>query len=341
MSYKHVASNVLHCFRVGLATVAMFQFAVGASLANAAPPQAASSATDPSTKTATPIKHVIVIIGENRSFDHVFATYQPKPGQNVRNLLSEGIIKADGTPGPNFEKAHQRAAVDLGEKKNGDPFLMSPPKLDFGGDVLPAPLVGGAKDSYIPSDSITSAEATENGLPTDYYPFLVSGGTGLTSHTPDTRITNVNTLPAGPFQLTNGGLFTYNAYAASPVHRFYQMWQQLDCDRSHITSATPSGCNSNLFSWVEVTVGAGTNGLAQPANFDTNYLPGATTTGEGSTALGFYNVQQGDASYFKYLADTYSMSDNFHQSVEGGTGANHIMLGHGDAIWFSDGNGHA
>jgi phospholipase C len=33
------------------------------------------------------------------------------------------------------------------------------------------------------------------------------------------------------------------------------------------------------------------------------------------------------------------MSDNFHQSVNGGTGANHIMFGHGDAIWFSDGNG--
>ena len=34
------------------------------------------------------------------------------------------------------------------------------------------------------------------------------------------------------------------------------------------------------------------------------------------------------------------MSDNFHQSVNGGTGANHIMFGHADAIWFSDGNGH-
>ncbi len=44
--------------------------------------------------------------------------------------------------------------------------------------------------------------------------------------------------------------------------------------------------------------------------------------------------------YFKKLADEYSMSDNFHQSVNGGTGANHIMLGHGDMIWFSDGNGH-
>src|ERR1700733_2951155 len=33
------------------------------------------------------------------------------------------------------------------------------------------------------------------------------------------------------------------------------------------------------------------------------------------------------------------MSDNFHQSVNGGTGANHIMLGHADMIWFCDGKG--
>ena len=35
------------------------------------------------------------------------------------------------------------------------------------------------------------------------------------------------------------------------------------------------------------------------------------------------------------------MSDNYHQAVKGGTGANHIMLGTGDAIWFSDGNGNS
>ena len=33
--------------------------------------------------------------------------------------------------------------------------------------------------------------------------------------------------------------------------------------------------------------------------------------------------------YFKSLADTYAMSDNFHQSIEGGTGANHVALGTG------------
>ena len=97
----------------------------------------------------------------------------------------------------------------------------------------------------------------------------------------------------------------------------------------------------SIFSWVEVTIGAGDNGICNPANFSTEYSASAVTTGEGSTALGFYNVQNGDAPYFKSLADRYAMSDNFHQSVNGGTGANHIMLGHGDMIWFSDGKGNA
>ena len=339
MSFKHVASNTLHCLRIGLASVALFQFTIGASLANAATPQTSEDAA-----TKSPIKHVIVIIGENRSFDHVFATYQPNGGQKIWNLLSEGIIKADGTPGPNFHAAQQVAATDKGTTAS-DTFLLSPPKTEFPGNILPAPLVGGAKDSYIAGDSLTLAEESEKDMlptePTNYYEYLISGGTGLTSRTPDTRIKNVRSLPAGPFQLTNGDLFTYNSYAASPVHRFYQMWQQLNCAGADATATNPSGCNAKLFSWVEVTVGAGTNGLAQPSNFSTEYSPSATTTGEGSTALGFYNVQKGDVPYFKSLADTYAMSDNFHQSVNGGTGANHIMLGHGDLIWFSDGSGHA
>ena len=99
------------------------------------------------------------------------------------------------------------------------------------------------------------------------------------------------------------------------------------------------GCGADLFAWVEVTVGAGTNGLKQPPNFSTEWSPTAVTTGEGSTSMGFYNVQKGDAPYLKLLADTYSMSDNYHQPVMGGTGANHIMLGTGDAIFFSDSKG--
>src|SRR3989441_750041 len=100
------------------------------------------------------------------------------------------------------------------------------------------------------------------------------------------------------------------------------------------TGLNPSGCLADLFPWVEITIGAGSNGNSQPAGFN------ALSTHEGGTAMGFYNVLQGDAPYFKSLADNYAMSDNFHQSVMGGTGANHVMLGAGDAIWFSDGNGH-
>src|SRR4030088_2577303 len=59
-------------------------------------------------KTASPIKHVLIIVGENRSFDHVFAPYKPKGrDESVSNLLSKRIINADGSPGPKFSLAHQ------------------------------------------------------------------------------------------------------------------------------------------------------------------------------------------------------------------------------------------
>jgi phospholipase C len=274
--------------------------------------------------TKTPIQHVIVIIGENRTFDHIFATYQPKQGQTITNLLSEGIVNADGTPGPNFGTGYQYSAVD-----GSGGYQISP-----GGKslypVLPTPLVGGPKTA--PFQSLGQAMQAENGLPLSYYKYLTTGGTGLPAHTPDTRIKNVFNLAPGPFQLTSN-THPYDAYDNSPVHRFYQMWQQLDCNVSSITISNPSGCNADLFPWVEVTVGAGTNGKPQPNGFNNQ------TTGEGATSMAFYNVQQGDAPYLKLLADNYAMSDNYHQAVQGGTGANHIMMGTGDAMWFSDGNG--
>src|ERR1700677_475344 len=156
MSFKHLASDTLRCLRIGMASLALFQFAVGASLASAGQDEAANEHPaqnhnhNNDGNTSSPIKHVIVIIGENRSFDHVFATYVPKHGQTVHNLLSEGIIKADGTPGPNFAKAEQRAAVDQAP----DAFLLNPDKVSFPSNTLPAPLVGGPSDSYITGDSL-------------------------------------------------------------------------------------------------------------------------------------------------------------------------------------------
>ena len=90
------------------------------------------------------------------------------------------------------------------------------------------------------------------------------------------------------------------------------------------------GCLNDLFPWVEATVGAGSNGKPPPANF---------TYKEGATAMGFYNVQQGDVPYFKTARRHLFDERQFPSVGEGGTGANHVMLGTGDAIWFSDGNG--
>ena len=40
--------------------------------------QNGGNASSADSRTRTPIKHVIVIIGENRTFDHLFATYKPE-----------------------------------------------------------------------------------------------------------------------------------------------------------------------------------------------------------------------------------------------------------------------
>jgi len=335
MSWKHAPKKVAHCMRGSAVVLAMLQMSLGEGLQ--------AQGTVPQTRT--PIKHVIVIIGENRTFDHIFAAYQPKNGQFVDNLLSKRIINGDGTPGPFYFLAAQYSA----DVTDSPVFQPSPANKSIYSQ-LPAPLAGGPTNVCTNNGicTLADAESSENGLPTEYYPFLLTGGTGLPGKTPDTRITGVNSqapyssLLPGPFQLSNtnkSDTFPYDSYAASPVHRFYQMWQQADCNAAYATLRNPSGCKADLFPWVEVTVGSNVNGAAQVPNFSTDYAPGAVTTGEGSTSMGFYNVLQGDAPYLKYLADNFAMSDNFHQSVMGGTGANHIMLGFGDAIWFSDANG--
>jgi phospholipase C len=298
-----------------------------ALIANLGAPAAAQTPAN-AIPTASPIKHVIVIIGENRSFDHVFATYQPKNGQTVSNLLSKGIIKADGTPGPNYALSAQYSAVDRST------FEISPGQKTIYSNIPPV-VAGGPTTPYF--SSVPQARETEPGqLAPGYYYDLTIGGTGLAPYVvPDTRIQNVLDLPEGAFGLTPA--VPYSAYANSPVHRFYQMWQQTDCSVATATSANPSGCLSDLFPWVEVTIGAGSDGSAGSTSPPTSYL----STGEGSTSMEFFNVQNGDAPFLTALADKYTLSDNFHQSVMGGTMANHIEFGFADSIWYSDGNGNA
>lgn len=242
---------------------------LAAGLALNLPGQASSA-----SPTATPIKHVIVIIGENHTFDNAFATYVPKGHQSVWNLLSEGIINADGSPGPNFAKAAQNKATDT------TTYSVTPTQAGTYA-MLPPP-------------------NTTSGFP----PF----------NSDDPRYPS--NLPNGPYQITNSKVPYDAAFLGDPIHRFYQMYQQID------------GGKNDLFVWTANTVGKGDNGAIPPAPIY-----------QGGLAMGFYNMQQGDAPFLKEWADQYALADNYHQSAMGGTGVNHVMLGTADDVFYSDGHG--
>jgi phospholipase C len=175
--------------------------------------------------TTTPIQHLIVVVGENLSFDNLFGIYEPRSGAAVHNLLSEGIANRDGSPGPNFAKAAQRRA-EVHELYEVTPRIVG----TYG--VLPRP-------------------------GTTY-------AAGLPRNVPDQRFPEL--LPNGPFQITR-----YVGYAepvGDPVHRFFQMWQQVH------------GGQRDLFVWVAETSGEGSQNRADPAS----------STNQGAVAMGFYNM---------------------------------------------------
>ncbi len=267
-------------------------------------------------KTSTPIKHVVVIIGENRSFDHVFGLYTPKHGQTVSNLLSKGIVNEDGSPGPNFSQAAQFEVAPQSSY-----YINAPSKTPY--QILPPPDLNRTpttqSDDAPPFKTTEEVAAFEPALEPGDQVLLTTGASGLASTEGlDTRVANNSSLPNGPFQLT-GPTLPYDSYTGNQAHRFYQMWQQSDCSLSNATQTNPSGCLSDLYPFVLTSFSASDNGVGN--------------------AMATYNVNDGDAPFLKKLANEYSLSDNFHQSLMGGTGANHVMLGTGDAIFFSDGNG--
>ncbi len=221
--------------------------------------------------TLTPIEHVIVIMGENHTFDNVYGGYRPPRGQTVRNLLSQGVINADGTPGPNFSKAAQQQA------SNPNLYLLDPLKT--------------GPYAALPQPNTTYATGQAPGVPDPHFPV---------------------DLPNGSFQITK--YVAYDAHVGDPMHRFFQMWQQHDKGRN------------DLFTWVADTVGIGPQNNP-PVTPDTTY--------QGGLSMGFYNMNAGDAPYFKSLAEDYAMSDNYHQSVMGGTGANFIAIVTGDVAYHN------
>jgi phospholipase C len=249
-------------------------------------------------QSATPIKHVIVIIGENHTFDNVFGTYRPPAGQSVMNLLSEGIVSASGASGGNVGAAQQQTATETSS------YQVSPPR--------------------------TGAYST---LPQPNTTYVAGACSGQNGNVPDVRFPS--NLANSPYQITKyvpyfddhgefssfGGTCEFNgAFVGDPLHRFYQMYQEI------------SKGKNDLWTWVHGTAGD-SNGDPPPSPFTDQ------STDQGALDMGYYNMASGDAPTFNFLGHHYAMSDNYHQSVMGGTGANHIMLGTGDAAYFQGANG--
>jgi phospholipase C len=310
--------------------------------ASADSPEASEGADSGSRDTATPIKHVIVLIGENRTFDNIYGTYEPRPRHHVSNLRTKGIVHEDGSPGPNAGLAAQVALKTIPASY----FIHQPASNKTPYATLPVP-----NTAYVPAVGVTLAEIAQDpgdsAAPFDRATFtlaqlhtvspvlprkdlllLTTGGTGLTicnvsatktypTYPPqgcfetDTRVANYASLPNTVFPLS-GAKLPYDSYTGDMVHRFYHMWQQSDCSAESATPDNPSGCKNDLYPYVGI----------------------ARDDGSGSNAMGFYNAEEGDAPVLKRLADEYTMSDNFHQSVMGGTFVQHMMLGTGDVMWW-------
>jgi phospholipase C len=309
---------------------------VSFSLAAATVGAADDRSKDPgdAVKTESPIKHVIILIGENRGTDHTFGVYKPQgKGQTISNILSNGIVKKDGSPGPNFARAQQFLVAPQPQYYVGAPDHA---KMAYGNrGQMPQPNTSGAPPAqgstgapFVPA--VLAAVAALDPSPdfnanTDT--ILTTGFTNLPPNTLDSRIPDAGILPNGPFVL-QGANISDDDYTGDTTHRFYQAWQQSDCSVHNATKANPTGCLNDLFPFVMST-------------YDLNDSKSPAVQGNFSEGneMGFYDAEQEEASTLKTLADRFSLSDNFHQSFQGGTGANHFMLGTGDAGFWSDGNG--
>jgi phospholipase C len=284
-------------------------------------------------RTETPIKHVIILIGENRGTDHTFGVYKPRGRhQSISNLLSKGIVNEDGTPGPNFSLAQQFSVAPQPQFYIGAPNKAKTPYLS---NQMPQPNTNGAPSAQgttgAPFTPAFLAAAAVSDPSPDFTAntdtILTTGFTGLAADSVDSRIPNAGVLPNGPFVL-QGPNISDDDYTGDTTHRFYQAWQQSDCSMANATRANPSGCLNDLFPFVMATY-----------DLNDSVLPAVQKNFSEGNSMGFYDAEQEQASLLKTLADRFSLNDNFHQSFQGGTGANHFMLGTGDAAFWSDGNG--
>jgi phospholipase C len=247
--------------------------------------------------------------------------------------LSEGIVNEDGSPGANFSRARQFAVTPQPQYYVGAPDKAKVPYGSRG--QMPQPNTNGApvaqSESGAPFAPAFLVELAAVDPSPDFNSItntiLTTGFTALPADTLDTRIPNAGVLPNGPFVL-QGTNISDDDYTGDMTHRFYQAWQQSDCSLANAGKANPTGCLNDLFPFVMATY-----------DLSDNTVPAVQQNFSEGNEMGFYDAEQEQASTLKTLADRFSLSDNFHQSFQGGTGANHFMLGTGDAGFWSDGNG--
>jgi phospholipase C len=217
----------------------------------------------------------------------------------VKNLLSERIVTASGAPGPNVAKAIQRTATDT-----------TTYQVD-------------------PRDT-----ATYGTLPQPHTTSVPQACSGQSQNVPDARFPAK--LPNAPYQLTKYvpyydshgdysqyGTCQYNgAYVGDPIHRFYQMYQQVSDNKN------------DLWTWVHGTAG----GLKRRSATEPVHRP-VDSPGCGRHGL----LQHGDGrcSGFELLGATLLDVRQLPSARDGGTSANHIMLGTGDAAFYQDAHGNA
>lgn len=213
--------------------------------------------------TQTPIKHVIVLIGENHSFDNVFATYKASRGQSVGNLLSRGIIKPDGSPGPIL--AQQSNTWSIRRCRRVTLWVRALRRLPIPRScrhriwgALPtnksARRTSPQTRPAFNDNQFTDAQlaSLEPSLEKSDLFLLRTGATGAAGTSgPDTRVANYATLPNTAFPLM-GPTPPYDSYTGDMAHRLFHMWQQSDCNVNNATVANLSGCLNDLYPFVGI-----------------------------------------------------------------------------------------
>jgi phospholipase C len=209
--------------------------------------------------TATPIKHVIVVFGENISFDHYFGTYPnaagftPAPGTPIANNLS--------TPLDVLNSFSPLAGVDL---LNNNPTAANP--LNGAGAINPF-LLSGAAQAWTPDmgHNYKPEQQASNGGAMDLFPDF----TGTAGPPPN----------APPAASTKGLVMAH--YDATTVSAYWNWAQNYALsDNSWTTTFGPSTPG------VMNLVSGQTNGLPtfnkDPSTFSTNHV---TPDGNGGWSL--------------------------------------------------------